>query len=70
MTSSLFDSIRHINEHEQEYWSARELAKILGYRDFGNFENVIEKAKESCKNSKQKPKDHFADVTEMVEIGS
>ena len=70
MSQSIFESIRHTNEHDQEYWSARELAKVLGYRDFGNFENVIEKAKESCKNTKQKPKDHFADVTEMVEIGS
>lgn len=70
MTLSLFDSIRHTNEHDQEYWSARELAKALWYRDFGNFENVIEKAKESCKNSKQKPQDHFADATEMVDIGS
>jgi DNA-damage-inducible protein D len=51
MTASIFESIRHINEFGKEFWSARELAKVLGYRDFGNFENVVEKAKESCKNS-------------------
>lgn len=70
MTPSVFESIKKINEHGQEYWSARELAKALEYKDFGNFENVIKKAQESCKNSNQKPKDHFADVTEMVDIGS
>lgn len=68
MTSSLFDSIRHINEYDQEYWSARELAKILGYSKWENFANVIEKAKTACKNSKQKPQDHFADVSDMVSI--
>lgn len=68
MIPSIFESIKHINEHEQEYWSARELAKALEYKDFGNFENVIKRAQESCKNSNQKPKDHFADVTEMIDI--
>ncbi len=51
MTSSLFDSIRHINEYDQEYWSARELAKILGYSKWENFANVIEKAKISIETS-------------------
>jgi len=70
MTSSIFESIKKFNEHGQEYWLARELAKVLEYKDFGNFENVIKKAQESCKNSNQKTKDHFGDVTEMVDIGS
>ncbi len=51
MTISLFDSIRHINEYDQEYWSARELAKILGYAQWRNFENVISKAKDSCETA-------------------
>ena len=27
------------------FWYARELAKLLGYSDFRNFQNVIAKAK-------------------------
>jgi hypothetical protein len=32
---SPFDAIRHIDEQLGEYWSARELYKILGYTESG-----------------------------------
>lgn len=69
-TESLFDSIRHVNEYGQEFWYARELSKALEYKDFRNFENALNKAKEACKASGNSVEDHFVDVTEMVEIGS
>ncbi len=69
-SESIFESIKHVNEYGQEFWYARELAKILDYKDFRNFENAINKAKESCKSSGNSIEDHFVDVTEMVEIGS
>lgn len=37
-TESLFESIKHINEYGQEFWYARELSKVLEYKDFRNFE--------------------------------
>lgn len=70
INKSTFETIKHINEYGQEYWLARELAKILGYSDYRNFLSVIEKAKEACRNSNQKIPDHFGDITEMVQIGS
>lgn len=69
-TQSLFDSIRHINEFGQEFWYARELSKVLMYKDFRNFELTITKAMEACKNSGHEISDHFGEVTEMVSIGS
>src|SRR3989338_5880306 len=65
-----FESIKLINEHGQEYWSAREMARILGYSEYRHFLPVIAKAKEACKNSGHKVSDHFEDILEMVEIGS
>ena len=53
-----------------EYWLARELQFLLGYSDWRNFLNAIDKAKESCKSSNNKPSDHFVDITKMVSIGS
>lgn len=47
----LFDTIKHINGYGQEFWKARELAKVLQYRDFGNFDRVINKAKTTCESS-------------------
>lgn len=69
-TGSLFESIRHVDEHGQEFWYARELSKVLEYKDFRNFELTIFKAMEACKNSNNNIEDHFGEATEMVPIGS
>lgn len=65
-----FEDIKHITEDGVEYWLARELQEILGYSKWGNFLNVIEKAKQSVETSDIEVSDHFADVSKMVEIGS
>lgn len=53
-----------------EYWLARELQILLGYSDWRNFINAVEKAKESCKTTGEAVLDHFVDVNKMVKIGS
>lgn len=69
-TETLFESIKHINEYRQEFWYARELSKLLEYKDFRNFELIIFKAMDACKNSGNQISEHFGEVTEMVPIGS
>ncbi len=53
-----------------EYWLARELQELLGYSDWRNFVNTINKAKESCKTTGEAISDHFVDISKMVKIGS
>jgi len=65
-----FESIKHFNEAEQEFWFARELQSILKYTEWRNFINIIDKAKTACVNSGASLEDHFVDVNKMVEIGS
>ena len=49
-----------------EYWLARELQDLLGYADWRNFSNIIDKARESCKTSGEAVSDHFVDVTKTI----
>ena len=53
-----------------EYWLARELQELLGYSEWRNFLNAVDKAKESCKTTSEEVSDHFVDVNKMVRIGS
>lgn len=69
MNLKVFENIKNINQHNQEYRKARELAKILEYSDYRNCENVIVKAKIACINSWYEVTFHFGDITEMVELG-
>lgn len=65
-----FESIKRSDDAAREYWLARELAPVLDYQDYRNFQAVVEKAKMACTQSGYQLSDHFGDVTEMVTIGS
>lgn len=69
-SEQIFESIKHINEYGQEYWTARELLKVLDYNEYRFFKKVINKAIEACKSSNNSLSDHFVQVHEMVLIGS
>jgi DNA-damage-inducible protein D len=49
-----------------ECWSARELQFLLGYTQWRNFCNIVDKAKETCANAGGSILDHFADVCRTV----
>jgi DNA-damage-inducible protein D len=49
-----------------ECWSARELQDLLGYSKWENFEKVIQKAKDACKNAGEKIAYHFPDVRKTI----
>jgi DNA-damage-inducible protein D len=67
---SVFEQIRRIDENGIEFWSTRDMAKVLEYSEYRHFLPVVEKAKIACKNSGQPVENHFEDILEMVTIGS
>lgn len=67
---SIFEQIKKIDDKGYEFWSARDMAKVLEYSEYRHFLPVIERAKEACINSGFQVADHFEDILEMVSIGS
>ena len=53
-----------------EYWLARDIQKILGYSKWSNFQQAIKRAKQSCSSGGRDSQNHFADLGNMVLIGS
>ena len=65
-----FEDIKHIDENNVEFWTARELFPLLGYARWESFEDVIKRAMNAALNSGQVPENHFRQLTKMVGIGS
>ena len=66
---SPFDAIRRVDGAGREYWSARELSKLLGYTRFDKFSGTLAKAEEACGNSGQAVSDHLSRVGHMIATG-
>lgn len=64
-----FESIKRVDDEGHEWWSSRDLARILTYADYRNFLNVIEKGKEACENGGVSNKYYFVDITDMIKLG-
>ena len=69
-TEKMFEDIKHIDENGNEYWYARELMKVLEYKEWRKFNKVIQKAMEACNGSNYYILDHFVLEDKMVSIGS
>lgn len=65
-----FESIVNKASDGVEFWMARDLQHLLGYKEWRNFNLVINKAKTACEVSEHNINDHFVDVNKMVSIGS
>lgn len=64
-----FDSIKQVNPYGMEYWSARDLMPLLGYKQWRQFADTTERAKVSCEQSGNIVGDHFADVRKPIKGG-
>ncbi len=65
-----FEGHAQRTENGVEYWLARDLQHLLGYTEWRNFQQVLNKGKTACEGSGHAVGDHFVDVNKMVEIGS
>lgn len=65
-----FESFARKTTEGVEFWLARDLQHLLGYKEWRNFLSVLNKAQTSCEVSGKSISDHFVDVNKMVGIGS
>ena len=65
---SPFEAIRRVADDGSEWWSARELYKLLGYSTWQKFQYAIEQAKKACDNSGQAVSDHFNLEVKMIKV--
>lgn len=64
-----FEDIKHIDDWGNEYWEARELQQILGYKEWRYFSAVIEKAQVACSQSNNSINSNFGVNTKIVKTG-
>ena len=69
-TKETFEGIRRIDDDGKEFWTARDLYKVLEYNEYRNFLPAARKAWTACQESGLNPNDHFVPFHDMVTIGS
>ena len=67
-SEKMFEEIKHIDDNGNEYWEARELQVMLGYKEWRWFTNVIEKAQIACVQSNNQVNYHFGVNSKMIKI--
>ena len=65
----IFENIKHVDEYGNEYWYARELQKVLEYKDWRNFHKVIDKAIISANNSISNREDWVVEIDKPIKTG-
>jgi len=70
LKNSLDSIVQSSQGDDPEYWLARDLQTVLGYAQWRNFVEVVEKAKSTCSIAGISISNHFADVSKMVGLGS
>jgi len=65
---SVFEKIKKI-ENNFEFWSARDLQKMLWYKEWRNFNWSIKKAKISCEEAWNRGEEHFVEANKPIISG-
>ena len=65
-----FDSIKQTTSNGIEFWSARDLSKLLGYTSWQHFDSATKRARIACQQVGQIVTDHFNSAVKMVKLGS
>ena len=68
-TMARLENLRRVSGSGSEYWFAREIQTVLGYSEWRNFNNVMERAEASMLSNEIMPSHHIVETTRMMEVG-
>lgn len=69
-TRDLFENIKHIDEQGIEYWEARELQKVLEYKEWRNFNKVLDRTMTACSLSGVSEIEQFVEFNKPIKGGN
>ena len=64
------DTAKKVAPSKVEYWMARDIQVVLGYKTWEGFEPAIKRAMRACEETGEEPQKHFRQTSKMVRIGS
>ncbi len=67
--NNIFEEIKHVDEFGNEFWYARELQLLIGYKEWRFFSSVIEKAQIACSQSNNDISAHFGVYSKIIKAG-
>ena len=68
---SPFDAIKETDEQGREWWNSRQLAKLLGYQKYWNFERLLDKVAPFLQQDKGLDlKEHMVEIEEMAQLNN
>lgn len=65
-TMQRMEEAKRTNASGDEFWLAREVAKILNYKDFRDFENAVARTSASMSTEGHSPSHHIVETTTVV----
>ena len=68
---SPFEAIKQTDRNGKEWWNSRQLAKVMGYTKYWNFERLIDKVAHALQVERGLSRsEHFCEIEEMAHLGN
>ena len=64
------DTAKKVAPSKVEYWMARDIQVVLGYKTWEGFEPAIKRAMRACQEIGEESQKHFRQTSKLVRIGS
>jgi DNA-damage-inducible protein D len=68
-TKTALDRAKRVSPRQVEYWMARDIQVVLGYKTWEGFEQAVQRAMRACEQFGEDVQNHFRQTSKMIETG-